>query len=63
MRYFGAILGVLNIMTTVWAAIGPVGARVFFDAREIYLPVFYFFVALMLAIAAVLMLPKAKPER
>jgi MFS family permease len=63
MRHFGAIYGVLNIMATVGAAIGPVATGVFFDAKETYLPVFWLFVALMLAAAAVAMLLKATPTR
>jgi MFS family permease len=63
MRHFGAIFGVLNIMATVGAAIGPVGAGIFFDTQKTYLPVFYFFAALMLATAALSMLLKGIPER
>ena len=63
MRHFGAIFGVLNIMATVGAAIGPVGAGIFFDTQNTYLPVFYFFAALMLATAALSLLLKAIPER
>jgi MFS family permease len=62
MRHFGAIFGILNIMGTVGAAIGPVGAGVFFDAQKTYLPVFYFFSALMLATALVSMLLKDTPR-
>ena len=63
MRHFGAIFGVLNIMATLGAAIGPVGAGIFFDTQKTYLPVFYFFAALMLATAALSMLLKAIPKR
>jgi MFS family permease len=63
MKHFGAIFGVLNIMGTVGAAIGPVGAGIFFDAEKTYLPVFYFFAALMLVTAAVAALLKAMPRR
>jgi MFS family permease len=63
MRHFGAIYGALNIAATVGAAIGPVGAGIFFDAQKTYLPVFYFFVVLMLATAVVAMLLKAVPVR
>jgi len=62
-KNFGAIFGVLNIMATVGAAIGPVGAGVFFDTQQTYLPVFYFFAALMLATALLSMLLKPTPER
>jgi MFS family permease len=62
MRHFGAIFGILNIMGTVGAAIGPVGAGIFFDAQKTYLPVFYFFSALMLATALVSMLLKDTPR-
>ena len=63
MRHFGAIYGALNIMGTVGAAIGPVGAGIFFDAQNTYLPVFYLFVALMLATALITALLKTTPER
>jgi MFS family permease len=63
MRHFGAIFGVLNIMATVGAALGPVGAGLFFDTQKTYLPVFYFFAALMLATALLSMLLKVIPER
>jgi len=63
MKHFGAIFGVLNIMATVGAAIGPVGTGIYFDAQKTYLPVFWLFVALMLATAAVAMLLKATPTR
>ena len=53
MRHFGAIYGALNLLSTVGAAAGPVGAGVFFDARSTYVPVFYLFVALMLLAALV----------
>jgi MFS family permease len=59
MKHFGAIYGVLNIMGTVGAAIGPVGAGLFFDAQRTYLPVFYFFVVVMLATAGVAMFLKS----
>jgi MFS family permease len=63
MKHFGAIFGVLNIMATVGAALGPVGTGIFFDTQKTYLPVFYFFAALMLATALLAMLLKVIPER
>ena len=63
MKHFGAIFGVLNIMGTVGAALGPVGAGIFFDAQKTYLPVFYFFAAVMLATGAIAGLLKALPRR
>ena len=63
MKHFGAIFGVLNIMATVGAAIGPVGAGIYFDVQKTYLPVFYFFAALMLAMALLSMALKAIPKR
>jgi len=63
MRNFGAIFGVLNILATVGAALGPVGAGIFFDTQKTYLPVFYFFAALMLATAMLTMFLKVIPER
>ena len=62
MKHFGAIYGVLNIMGTVGAAIGPVGAGIFFDTQKTYLPVFYLFALLMLAIGVVAMLLKSNPR-
>jgi MFS family permease len=63
MRHFGAVFGVLNVMATVGAAIGPVGAGIYFDTQETYLPVFYFFAALMAATAILSMFLKPIPER
>jgi MFS family permease len=63
MKHFGAIFGVLNVMATVGAALGPVGAGIFFDTQNTYLPVFYFFAALMLATALFSTLMKVIPER
>ena len=53
MKHFGALYGVLNIMATVGGAIGPVGAGIYFDRQETYLPVFYLFIAMMLVGAVV----------
>ena len=65
MRHFGAIYGALNLLSTVGAAAGPVGAGMFFDARHTYVPVFYVFVVLMLlgAGVAVAMTPVAEHAR
>jgi MFS family permease len=63
MRYFATIYGVLNVVSTVGAAVGPVGAGLFFDARATYLPVFGLFVVLMLVGAAVALLLKRAPGR
>jgi MFS family permease len=51
MKNFGAVYGVLNALSTVGAAVGPVGAGIFFDSRGTYLPVFCVFIALMLVAA------------
>jgi MFS family permease len=51
MRNFGAVYGVLTAVSTVGAAAGPVAAGIFFDSQGTYLPVFYVFIALMLAAA------------
>jgi OFA family oxalate/formate antiporter-like MFS transporter len=51
MRNFGAVYGVLNAVSTLGAAAGPVGAGIFFDSQGTYLPVFYVFIALMLVAA------------
>lgn len=63
MRNFGAIYGVLNLMSTVGGAVGPVGTGVFFDSQGTYLPVFYFFFAVMVAMVAVAMTMKSAPRR
>jgi MFS family permease len=62
MKHFGALYGVLNIMGTVGGAIGPVGAGIYFDRQGTYLPVFYFFVAMMLVavLVAISMRPRAR---
>jgi len=52
MKNFGAVYGVLNALTTIGAAAGPVAAGMFFDSEGTYLPVFYAFIALMLVAAA-----------
>jgi MFS family permease len=51
MKNFGAVYGILNALSTVGAAVGPVAAGIFFDSRGTYLPVFYVFIALMLVAA------------
>jgi MFS family permease len=51
MKNFGAVYGVLNALTTIGAAAGPVAAGMFFDSEGTYLPVFYAFIALMLVAA------------
>jgi MFS family permease len=63
MRHFGAVYGVLNLMATVGGAIGPVGAGIFFDTQKTYLPVFYLFIGLMVAVAVVAALMKSEPLR
>ena len=52
MRNFGTIYGILNALTTVGMAAGPVAAGIFFDSQETYLPVFYVFIVLMLLAVA-----------
>jgi sugar phosphate permease len=63
MKNFGAVYGVLNVLTTVGGAVGPVGAGLFFDARKTYLPVFYLFIALMLVAVLVSILVKPARQR
>jgi MFS family permease len=53
MKNFGALYGVLNVMGTVGGAVGPVGAGLYFDRQGTYLPVFYFFIVMMLVAAVV----------
>jgi len=62
MKHFGALYGVLNIMGTVGGAVGPVGAGIYFDRQGTYLPVFYFFAAMMLVavLVAISMRPPAR---
>jgi MFS family permease len=62
-KNFGALYGVLNIMGTIGGAIGPVGAGYIFDARHSYLPVFYFFIPLMLICGLISMMLKPIPQR
>ncbi len=57
-----AVYGVLNLMAMVGGAVGPVGAGIFFDAQKTYLPVFYLFIGLILAIAVVAILMKSAPR-
>jgi sugar phosphate permease len=61
MKHFGAIYGALNIMGSVGAAIGPVGAGFYFDRWGSYLPVFYLFIGMMLAGAIVALSMKSVP--
>jgi sugar phosphate permease len=63
MRNFGAIYGVLNLMSTVGGAVGPVGTGLFFDSQGTYLPVFYFFFAVMVGLVAVAVVMKSEPRR
>lgn len=62
MRHFATIYGVLNVVSTVGAAAGPVGAGLFFDARATYVPVFGLFAVLMLAGAVVSLLLKKRRQ-
>jgi MFS family permease len=63
MQHFGALYGVLNVLGTTGAAMGAVGAGAFFDVYKTYLPVFYFFAALMLATGVMSMfLRSTRPE-
>lgn len=64
MRNFGAIYGVLAIMASVGAAIGPVAAGAFFDRHGTYLPVFYAFMMLMLlgSVCALYIKPALRPS-
>jgi MFS family permease len=59
-RNFGAIYGVLNILSTVGTAVGPVGAGMFFDSQGTYLPVLCVFSALMLVTALLSFLVKPR---
>jgi OFA family oxalate/formate antiporter-like MFS transporter len=63
MKNFGAVYGVLNLMATVGGAVGPVGAGIFFDTQKTYVPVFYLFIGLMVAVAVVAALMKSEPRR
>lgn len=47
MRNFGALYGILNLISIVGAAIGPVALGIVFDKRESYLSALYVFVVLM----------------
>lgn len=48
MKNFGAIYGILNIMSTVGGAVGPVVAATVFTRHGSYLPIFFVFVGLTL---------------
>ncbi len=63
MKHFGALYGVLNIMGTVGGAIGPVGAGIYFDRQDTYLPVFYIFIGLILVAAVVAISMRPHGER
>jgi MFS family permease len=59
-RNFGAIYGILNALSTVGTAVGPVGMGMFFDSRGTYVPLFQVFVVLMLATALLAFLVKRR---
>ena len=61
-RNFGAIYGILNIMSNLGGAIGPVVAAAVFDHRGTYLPVFFVFVALALVAGLFSIFMKPLPQ-
>ncbi|UCD59101.1 MAG: MFS transporter [Candidatus Hydrogenedentota bacterium] len=63
MRNFGAIYGILTLISILGAAIGPVVLGVAFDIQKSYLSVFYVFVVLMALTAVISALISAAPQR
>lgn len=61
MKNFGAIFGILNMISTIGGSVAPAGAGYFFQEYKTYYPVFYFFVFLS-AIAVIASL-SIKPVR
>ncbi len=61
-KNFATLYGILNIMGTIGGAIGPVGAGYIFDAYNSYLPVFYFFIPLMLVCGLIAVFMKPIPQ-
>ncbi|RJP66994.1 MAG: MFS transporter [Candidatus Abyssobacteria bacterium SURF_17] len=53
MKNFSAIYGALSIMGTIGGALGPVGAGIYFDKHDTYLPVFCVFIVLMIVTGVV----------
>ena len=64
-RHFATIFGILNIMGVIGGNIGPIGAGYYADTREIYDPVFYLFMGLMVlaALCCVFMKPISELSR
>ncbi|MBI4333222.1 MAG: MFS transporter [Chloroflexi bacterium] len=60
-RSAGELIGLLNAVSTILGAFGPVFAGAFFDRTESYLPAFSFFIFLYLA--AIVMALRLKPPR
>jgi len=58
MKNYGTIFGILNIMGTIGGGIGSIGAASYNDRYETYLPVFYFFIAIMIVCAIISLLIK-----
>jgi MFS family permease len=52
-KHLGAIYGILNLISIVGAAIGPVALGVVSDVRNSYLSALYFFIIFMVITAAV----------
>jgi MFS family permease len=61
-KNFATLYGILNIMGTIGGAIGPVGAGYVFDTYHTYLPVFYFFIPLMLLCGLIAITMKPIPK-
>lgn len=61
MKNFGAIFGILNMISTIGGSVAPAGAGYFFQEYKTYYPVFYFFIFLS-AIAVIASL-SIKPVR
>ena len=65
MKNFATIFAILNIMGTLGGNAGPIGAGYYADTRQVYAPVFYLFIGLMVlaALCCVFMKPISESSR
>jgi sugar phosphate permease len=62
MKNFGAIYGILNVLSTVGGAIGPVIAGEVFDKRGTYQPIFIVFIGLIAVAGLLAVTMKSSPR-
>ncbi len=62
-RHFGAVFGVLNLISIIGAAIGPVALGLASDAHGTYVPTLYVFVGLMALTGVIAAFINAAPQR